>query len=232
MVPKARSWFLSQCLSIDPRVKLIAALAFVLAAVTGPVAGPFVALGLVLAALAGLPPRELLGRLALVLPLVLLMGVFLPLQGGMAGWDVLAAALAKAVASVVLLSLLAWVTPPGELLRALLALGCPAGLVTTLFLTLGALERQRREARSLLEARGLRLAGARGALRWRGLGYLVGSLFLRAMRRARALDEALALRGGRLPLRPLAAPRARDALVAALSLGLLAVIIHSSLRLG
>ena len=219
-------------LSIDPRVKLIVALAFVLAAVTGPAASPFVALGLVLAAVVGLPPRELLGRLALVLPLVLLMGLYLPLRDGAAGFEFLLAALAKALASVLWLSCLAWVTPPGELLRGLWSLGSPEGLVTTLFLTLGALERLRHEGQCLSEARGLRLAGARGALRWRGLGYVVGSLFLRALHRARALDDAFELRGGRLPLRPLAAPRARDALFALLALGLLAATLSWSLRLG
>ena len=88
----------------------------------------------------------------------------------------------------------------------------------------------RDEARRLHDAMRARAFAPRSNRHtWQSYGYLIGMLLVRALERARRVEEAMACRGysGRFPYAALVAPRARDwvgfALICGLGLGLLLV---------
>ncbi|MFH1464448.1 MAG: cobalt ECF transporter T component CbiQ [Pseudomonadota bacterium] len=213
---------------LDPRAKILATAAFVLAVTSfGPYALvvllPFLAYPLFLALAGGVPLGGLLKRVALVLPFALLLGLFNPLLdpaprvwlAGVAisgGWlsfaSIALRALLTASAALVLLA----VTGFAPLCAGLGRLGVPRVLVTQLlflhryaFLLVDEVGRLRR-------AQAQRSAGRRPDLHT--FGAMLGQLLLRTLDRAQRIHVAMLCRGfdGALPApRPLAA-RPADAL--------------------
>lgn len=221
---------------LDARVKLVATLAFVLAAsllVPGYWPGylALVALGLAAVGVARVPWRVALGRSLVAIPFALMAAVSLPfvrpgralfamnigpwqLAATDAGCRALAEVLARAWASVLVAGLLTATTPFSDLLAALQSLGLPRLLVALVSFLYRYLFVLVDEAERLWRAREARSAGvsrrAGGGVVWRAkvLGGLIGSLFIRSYERSERVYQAMRARGFQGEIRSLAASRA------------------------
>lgn len=204
---------------LDPRLKLLATLAFILvASSTPPRAWPaFVLLAaLVLAAIAisRIPPVEVLKRSLIALPFAGMIALSLPFtQGGEPvwtwrpfGWELTVtdeglilcgAVLVKAWLSVLAAALLLATTPLFDLLQAMRALHVPGVLTSTMSFMYRYLFVLGEEAGRLQVARAARSAGPGGSLAWRArvLGGMVGSLFIRSYERSERIYAAMLSRG-------------------------------------
>lgn len=231
--------------TLDPRLRLLAALAFALAVVALQTpAGAALAFGCAigLALSAGLP----LALLRRGLPLALLMLVLLltlpftvpaagpalwtlgPLAVSAEGLRLAAMVLLKAGA--VLLALMTWVgtLEPAVLGHALGRLGAPARFVDLLLLTLRQvqlIDEEYQRMRQALRVRGFVPRADRHTLRT--LGWLIGMLLVRGHARAARVAAAMRLRGwrGRVHLLDGLRWRARDSLLLPLALLLPAVLV-------
>jgi cobalt/nickel transport system permease protein len=189
---------------VDARLKLVAALAFIMIAVATPIGAWTVlgALGLVLAfviGLAGIPPRELAWRwLGLFVLVGFLAIVIAPAHPARARYGLAAVAatiLIKNSLALLAMLVLSAVTPFHNLLAGMRKLGVPALLVATL-------QFMERFRYVLLEEL-IRMATARRArtfthgreLPWSLLTGVIGMLFLRTFERAERVHGAMVARG-------------------------------------
>lgn len=205
---------------LDPRTKLILALAFAVLVVSTPPARlpAFVGYAGLLSwatAIAGIPLAFVVVRAAAVLPLSVLAALWMPflhdgpaveLWGGtvrlsVAGLWLLSGVVMKSFLGAGAAVLLATTTPFHELAGGLRKLGVPVILVDTLTLTYRYLFVLIEEA-----ARLRRAAAARGYRpRWLGqallIGRLIGQLFMHSYERAERVYGAMLLRGyrGQMP---------------------------------
>jgi cobalt/nickel transport system permease protein len=189
---------------LDPRVKLIAALALIVAVVAMPIAAWrwYGGAGLVLAfaiGLSGIPPRELarrwVGLFLLVAFLVAMIAPAHPERGRFGLPAVAASILIKNGLALMTMILLAGTTPFHRLLAGMRKLGVPPVLVATLQF----MERYRHvlvdEVDRMATARRARTFRRRGVLSWGLLGGLIGMLFLRTFERAERVHDAMIARG-------------------------------------
>jgi cobalt/nickel transport system permease protein len=189
---------------LDARVKLIAALAFVVIVIATPMGSwrVFGAEGMTLAfavGLAGIPPRELvrrwLGLFVLVGFLVVMVAPAHPARVRYGLVVVASTILIKNGLALGTMLVLAGTTPFPKLLAALRRLGVPPVLVATLqfmdryrFVLLDELDRMATARRARTFRRGR-------ALSWTLLGGLIGMLFLRTFERAERVHGAMLARG-------------------------------------
>ena len=189
---------------LDARLKLIAAVIFVVVVIATPPGAwrGFGAEGLLLAfaiGLAGIPPRELarrwLGLFVLVGFLTLMVAPAHPARARYGLAVVAASILIKNGLALATMLVLAGTTPFPKLLTGLRRLGVPPVLVATLqfmdryrFVLLDELER-------MATARRARTFRRRGTLSWSLLGGLIGMLFLRTFERAERVHDAMIARG-------------------------------------
>ncbi len=189
---------------LDARVKLIAAVVFVVAVVATPVGAWRLlgAEGLVLAFLIGLSGvalRELWRRWVVFFVLVgfvaLLVAPAHPARASYGLGAVAATILFKNSLALFTIVVLASVTPLPRLLGALRKLGVPPVLVATLQF----MDRYRHvltdELGRMARARRARTFDRRAALPWTLLSGLIGSLFLRTFERAERVHGAMIARG-------------------------------------
>jgi len=189
---------------LDARLKLIAALVFVVVTVTTPVGAwtALGALGLVLAfviGLAGIPPRELarrwLGFFVLVGFLAVVVAPAHPERTRFGLVVVASTILIKNSLALLTMLVLAGVTPFHKLLAGLRKLGVPLLLVATLQF----MERYRYvlldELHRMATARRARTFTRGRDLPWSLLTGLIGMLFLRTFERAERVHGAMVARG-------------------------------------
>jgi cobalt/nickel transport system permease protein len=200
---------------LDPRLKLLATLAFVLVTTSMPphAGAAFVllaSLALGVALLSQVPLLDALRRSMVVLPFAGIAAVSLPFtQGGQVlwAWDPLgwrfgitdrglllfAVVMAKAWLSVLVSGLLVATTRVPDLLAALRVLGVPDVLVSIVSFMVRYLFVLVDEAMRLRTAREARSAGTGGTLRWRArvLGGMIGSLFIRSYERSERIYAAM-----------------------------------------
>jgi cobalt/nickel transport system permease protein len=189
---------------LDARVKLIAALALILAVIAMPIAAWrwYGGAGLFLAfviGVSGIPPRELarrwLGLFVLVAFLVVMIAPAHPERARHGLPAVAASILIKNGLALMTMIVLAGTTPFPRLLTGLRELGVPTILVATLQF----MERYRHvlveEVDRMATARRARTFGRRGVLSWSLLGGLIGMLFLRTFERAERVHDAMIARG-------------------------------------
>jgi cobalt/nickel transport system permease protein len=155
----------------------------------------------------GYPCRAVVGRLALLLPALLLVLFSVPFMAGAPGPPPLeraAAAGARAVISFGALAAALRAIEAPELLHALARLRAPAILVTLMALLLRYLGLLEEEATRMVRARDLRGMPPGLRARARVAGYMVGSLFLRGFERSERVSLAMQARGftGLLPAPP------------------------------
>jgi cobalt/nickel transport system permease protein len=226
--------------ALDPRVKVVATLAFVgvLASFGRHDLGrlaPLALFPLGLAALGDVPWRPLLWRLALASPFALGVAAFEPfldrapavalgpvvLSGGAVAF---ATVLAKFALGLGAALLLVATTGLDAVAAALERLGVPRALATQLQLTYRYVFVLAEEAGRMVRAHGLRAPDGRRP-DWRTVGTLLGQLLLRALARAERVHAAMRCRGfdGRLLTRRTWRLRPADAAFAAATLALLLV---------
>jgi cobalt/nickel transport system permease protein len=197
---------------LDARIKLIAAVAFVVLAVLTPIGGWswYGVLGFVLALLIGLSgvsPLDLFRRWLTFLVLIAFLALVLvpthPARATLGPGVVLASILIKNSLAIVAVLLLSAVTSFHSLLVALRKLGMPIVLVATL----GIMERYRfvlaEELNRMATARRARSFRRRGTFSLSLAGGLIGLLFLRAFERAERVHGAMVARGWQGILRSL-----------------------------
>lgn len=196
--------------TLDPRAKLLATLAFVLAVVSldkyavGDLL-PFFLFPAIILARSGIPVRFVARKIILVAPFAVLVGVFNPLFDQTVvlrigdiditgGWVSFASILLRFVLTIGALLLLIATTGVPALGRAAERLGAPRifvmqilGLYRYLFLLVG-------ESQRTLRAYRLRAVDA-GVPSWRIFAQILGQLLLRAVARARRVHEAMLCRG-------------------------------------
>jgi cobalt/nickel transport system permease protein len=189
---------------LDARVKLLAALAFVVAAVAAPVGSWRLlgTLGLVLAFLIGLSgaaPRTLLMRWAGFVVLVGFLSAMvapgLAARSGTGVVETYLSVLAKNSLAFLMMLLLAAVTPWRDLLLAMRRLGVPRVLVATLLFMERYLHVLLDELGRMITARRARLFRRRDSLAWGLLTGLLGMLLLRSLERAERVHAAMLARG-------------------------------------
>jgi cobalt/nickel transport system permease protein len=195
---------------LDPRAKLLATLAFVVAVVSFPkyevaALAPFVFFPLVLAGLGDVPLRLIARRVAIVSPFAIMIGLFNPLLdrapgvvlGGVtidAGWLSFASILARFALTMSAVMVLTATTSFPALCQGLNALGLPRVFVVQLLFLYRYLFLLAEEAGRLRRARELRAQRGRG-FTLRTAGAMAGSLFVRTLDRAERIYQAMAARG-------------------------------------
>jgi cobalt/nickel transport system permease protein len=190
--------------NLDARVKLVGAVAFVVAIVATPV-GAWRALGAegimlaFLIGLSGVAIRELLRRWVVFFVLVGFVAIMVapahPARVSYGLGVVAATILLKNSLALFTIVVLASVTPFPRLLGALRKLGVPPVLVTTLQF----MDRYRHvltdELGRMARARRARTFDRRSALPWTLLSGLIGILFLKTFERAERVHNAMIARG-------------------------------------
>jgi cobalt/nickel transport system permease protein len=204
---------------LDPRLKLLATLTFVLAA-TSTLPGAWMSLLLLtMLALAAIlvsqiAPAEILKRSAIALPFAGMVALSLPFTtDGQIMWVwhpfgrtlvvtseglLLSVTLVvKAWLSVLVSGLLVATTPFPDLVKAMRALHVPAVLTAIISFTYRYLFVLVDEAMRLQTAREARSVGPGGSLLWRVqvLGGMIGSLFIRSYERSERIYAAMLSRG-------------------------------------
>lgn len=204
---------------LDPRLKLLATLAYVLAVTTmQPHAWYALALlgavGWAAVLASDIPASYALKRSSIALPFAGMAAISLPFtQTGetlwatrLLGWTLTVtdqglwlflSLIVKAWLSVLVSGLLVATTPFPNLLEAMRRLHVPAVLVTIVSFTYRYLFVLVDEALRLHTAREARSAGPGGTIRWRTkvLGGMIGSLFVRSYERSERIYQAMLSRG-------------------------------------
>lgn len=189
---------------LDARIKLIAAVAFVVAVAAVPLGDwrALAALATILATLIALSGASPLRLLARWLGFLLLVGFLAALTAsGRAaasglGWgEVVLNLLAKNSLAFLMMMILAEVTPWNQLLGGMRRLGAPPILIATL----GFMQRYifvlTDQLSRMLTARRARSFRGRGGLGFASLSSLIGVLLLRAMEREERVHAAMTARG-------------------------------------
>lgn len=233
---------------LDPRSKIISALAIVIAVVAGAppravefaaVAGLLCAVGLI----ARLPLGRVLVRSALVLPFAGTIALFAPLQGdagslnvtGFAaayaggGWIAAWSIVSKAWLSAFTMLLLAATTSPPMLFQGLERLKMPDVIITLLSFIYRYVDVLRAQIVSMRRAIASRGSATSGWRLVRLYGHLAGNIFIRSYERGERVYAAMVSRGytGTMPATDRIAMRAADALaLTTVLLAALALLIY------
>jgi len=223
---------------LDPRVKVLITLAFLVCVVSFDkyaIAGllPFALFLTLVIGLAGIPSGFVLNRLLLAAPLALLIGLFNPVYdhqplmriGALVitgGWLSLLSLLLRFCLTVGAVLALIATTGFNAVCMALKRLGMPAVLAVQFLLLYRYLFVLVEEGLRLNRARTLRSFQGRG-LGIRAFGFLLGSLLLRTLDRSQRIHLAMRCRGfdGTIRTRNLSRLKGSDVLVLAVVLGVL-----------
>jgi cobalt/nickel transport system permease protein len=204
----------SICHRLPPRAKLLLTVTVVTLGVSIPVEnwpliGMLAVFVLVGHSLARIPVYYVARRLAIFLPMVLLMSISLPAtQGFAAGWELMAAILLRSTLAFIAVLWLVNVLPFDQLLVTLRKLWVPEVLVALMafmyrysFVLWDEMDKMR-------AARRARNFGARkDRFSWKTLAQLIGTLLIRAMERAERVHGAMCARGWDGRIRSLNEPR-------------------------
>jgi len=201
---------------LDPRTKLIASLAFILAVMLTPtnnwlVFAFYFAIIAFMLAFSQLPPIYVLKRSLVILPFVLLIAIFIPFfrEGEVAGsynvwlWQisityngllVLTNVIVKSWLSILALILLSSTTRLNDLLKALRQLGMPQVMILILSFMYRYIFVLVDEVMRLRQARDSRNFGGSWLHRLKTIGHMVGTLFIRSYERGERIYAAMLAR--------------------------------------
>lgn len=192
----------SVCHRLPPLVKLFLTLAVVLAGVSVPVRywpvhGVLASIVFLGHSLARIPLAFVVRRLALFLPMLLMLTISLPLvQGFRSGWDLMAGISLRATVAFISMLWLVNVMPFDQLLVTLRRLWVPEVLVAMLAFMYRYLFVLWDEMSKMQRARRARTFGfGRRFFRWRSGTQLIGTLLIRALERAERVYGAMLARG-------------------------------------
>jgi len=202
---------------LDPRTKLMASLAFILAVVLTRVEHwqafiAYLSLIVTLLIVSKLPPLYVLKRSLVIFPFVLVIAIFIPFfkSGEIAGsyniwfWKasisydgllILANVAAKAWLSILSLILLSSTTKFTELLKGLKRLGVPRMIVLILSFMYRYIFVLADEVMRMRQARDSRNFGGRRLHQLKTIGSMVGTLFIRSYERGERIYAAMLARG-------------------------------------
>jgi cobalt/nickel transport system permease protein len=185
---------------VSAAVKLLAALALVVAVVLLPASRPvfLIAIAAVLIAVAALsrvPGRFLVVRVLLLEPFVLGVAMLALFQPG--GWRMFLFLVGKCTVCLMVMVLLSNTTPFSDLLCVLKRWRMPALLVTTLSLMYRYVFVLVDEAQRMGRARTSRTFTPRRRRAWRTMASVVSQLFIRSSERAERIYAAMCARGWR-----------------------------------
>jgi cobalt/nickel transport system permease protein len=232
---------------LDPRIKLLCAVALLVAIVATSPRQPaeFILFALLLALLiviSRVPVLHIVKKSLILFPFILLVAIFLPfMKGGTTIWEgrfvvplrltregitMFVNVVCKAYLALATMILLSATTPFVQILHAMQALRVPRLVIMILSFMYRYIFLLIDEAERMLTAHEARRFGLRG---WRSLtsfGQLVGILFLRTYERGERVYHAMTSRGFDGTVRVFNPPRltAADVLLTALFLTLLAII--------
>ena len=233
---------------LDPRVKIVSTLLFILFVVLTPPThirqfASYLAIIMAVIFLAKLPLASVLRRSLVILPFVLLVGIFIPfLRGGemigsyslgplrlsvsRSGLLVLQNIAIKAWLSVLSMTVLIATTRTPELLQGFRGLHVPKLLVLLLSFLLRYIPLLADQVARLRRAGEARSFGRRGLRQLGVLGNIVGTLFIRTFERGERIYGAMLARGFVGEVRTIRLPQITgwDALFAASLLGLLVLV--------
>ena len=197
---------------LDARAKVLVTLVFILCVVSFnryelSALFPFFIFPVVMISLAGLPPRFILGKITLICPFVLAVGIFNPLfdreillhlgpLGISGGWISLASILARSILTVGAAFILVGVTGFSAVCQALERLGMPQLFAVQLLFLYRYIFVLTEESGRASRARELRSCGRKGQ-GIRSFGSLTGHLLLRTWQRAERIHMAMLARGFR-----------------------------------
>lgn len=202
---------------LDPRTKLIASLAFILAVVLTPasnwrVFAFYFCLIAALLIISKLPPLYVLKRSSVIFPFVLMVAIFIPFfqEGEVAGsyniglWQVsvtysglhiLANVVVKAWLCILSLILLSSTTKIADLLKALSQLGTPQVMVLILSFMYRYIFVLADEVMRMRQARDSRNFGGSRLHQLKTIGNIIGTLFIRSYERGERVYAAMLSRG-------------------------------------
>lgn len=204
---------------LDPRIKLLGTLAFILVVTNIPAPGwpaflLMAGLALLLVHLAEIPFLEALKRSSIALPFAGVVALSIPFtQAGTVLWQtrwgnwtlsvtdaglhLFLSVVIKAWLAVLVSGLLVATTPFPKLLRAMRTLHIPPALVSTISFMYRYLFVLVDEAMRMQTARDARSVGSGRTIWWRAkvLGGMIGSLFIRSYERSERIYSAMLSRG-------------------------------------
>ena len=190
------------CHRLPPTLKLLATLAVVIVGVSvpiryWPVEGIIASLLFIAHGLAGIPLSYVARRLAIFLPMVMILSLSLPLaQGFRSGWEIGGAILVRSTVAFLATLWLVNVMPFDQLLVTLRRLWVPAAFVAMLafmYRYIFVLWDEMEKMRVARRARTFRASSLRQ--RWSVSTQLIGMLLIRAMERAERIHGAMCARG-------------------------------------
>jgi cobalt/nickel transport system permease protein len=192
----------SVCHRLAPRVKIVATLGFILAALLIPISlwplhGCLAALAFMAHAAANIPNSYLIRRIVLLLPILALMSLAVPISRGFqAGWDIAGGMIVRSLLAFVATLWLVNTTPFDRLLVALRGLGMPRIFVALLAFTYRYIYVIFDELARMRTAQRARTFGRRGAwATWKSAAQLVAMLVIRSMNRSERVHNAMLARG-------------------------------------
>jgi len=202
---------------LDPRTKLVASLAFIMAVVLTPannwrVFVFYFCIAAVLLIISKLPPFYVLKRSLVIFPFVLLIAVFIPFfkEGEVAGsyniwlWQIsvtysglfiLANVVVKAWLCILALILLSSTTRLADLLKSLRQLGIPRVMILILSFMYRYIFVLADEVMRMQQARDSRNFGGKRLHQMKTIGSMVGTLFIRSYERGERIYAAMLSRG-------------------------------------
>jgi len=202
---------------LDPRTKLVASMAFIVAVVLTPASNWRVFVfyfGIIsfLLILSKLPPLYVLKRALVIFPFVFLVAIFIPFfkEGEIAGsyniwlWQVsvtysglfiLANVMVKAWLCILALILLSSTTKLAELLKGLRQLGIPRVMILILSFMYRYIFVLADEVMRMQQARDSRNFGGKRLHQLKTIGNMVGTLFIRSYERGERIYAAMLARG-------------------------------------
>jgi cobalt/nickel transport system permease protein len=200
---------------LDPRVKLLVLLCYVICVAVLPAWPvfafiPFLLFSVTALAIARLPAMFVVSRVMAVLPFVFLVAVFLPFTRGQdvlfrpegffltvykEGTLLALGVLMKGVLAILGVCCLVFTTPFSRLLLALRHFKMPKVLVAVLGFLFRYLDLLADESLRVRRARRLRSLGRARKMRWRSTGGMVGRLLLRTLDRAERVHRCMVARG-------------------------------------
>jgi cobalt/nickel transport system permease protein len=202
---------------LDPRTKLIAILAFVLAVVVTPASNwhlfiAYFCVLVIMLALSKLPPLYVLKRSLVIIPFVLLVAIFIPFfkQGQVAvsyniwlwqisitydGLLVLANVLIKSWLCILALILVSSTTKLDDLLKGLRQLGAPRVVILIVSFMYRYIFVLVDEVMRLKQARDSRNFGGSWPHHMKTIGNILGTLFIRSYERGERVYAAMLARG-------------------------------------
>ncbi|MCH7987671.1 MAG: cobalt ECF transporter T component CbiQ [Planctomycetes bacterium] len=193
----------SICHRLPARLKIVLTLAVVAAGISipvelWPIQGVLACLVFAGHSFARIPMTYLLRRLAIFLPMLLLLSISLPATQGFsaAGWEIMASILFGSTLAFISLLWLVNVMPFDQLLHTLRQLWVPDVLVATLSFMYRYIFVLWNELEKMRTARKARTFGSGGFwFRWKTSAEMIGMLLIRAMERAERVHGAMCARG-------------------------------------